>query len=156
MIQLNNTSGQRAVLKTQMSFTILGTSTHKPRLSNSIASYRFLMQYWNMDMIGVYESFKILFLDCKHRVFVIYDLSKDAMNTMADKQPALLVSLPDVDFVYMIVAHNCPAGNPRPSQVDFTLVQKLERFREEYDISVLDYLIINRQKYFSFADRGLL
>ncbi len=56
----------------------------------------------------------------------------------------------------LILAHNHPSGNLRPSQEDIDLTEKLKEAGKSLDIPVLDHLIISDQSYFSFADKGIL
>ena len=56
----------------------------------------------------------------------------------------------------MILCHNHPSGNLRPSQADIDITRKLKRAGESLDIAVLDHLIIADNGYFSFADEGKL
>ena len=56
----------------------------------------------------------------------------------------------------VILCHNHPSGNLRPSQADIDITRKLRRAGESLDIAVLDHLIIADSGYFSFADEGKL
>lgn len=56
----------------------------------------------------------------------------------------------------IVVAHNHPSGNLTASQADISLTQKLKEGGKLLDIQVLDHVIIAGQKYFSFADDGLI
>ena len=54
----------------------------------------------------------------------------------------------------IILCHNHPSGNLKPSQADIDITKKLRKGGESIDISVLDHLIISDQGYYSFADQG--
>lgn len=56
----------------------------------------------------------------------------------------------------IIVAHNHPSGYLTPSKADLDLTQKLKAGGQLLDIQVLDHLIFAGQKYYSFADEGLM
>lgn len=56
----------------------------------------------------------------------------------------------------IILCHNHPSGNPKPSQADIDLTKKLKRGGDELEISVLDHIIIAENKFFSFADEGMM
>jgi DNA repair protein RadC len=62
----------------------------------------------------------------------------------------------EVGAISMIVAHNHPSGNVRPSKADEALTQKILIGSKYMDIKLLDHIIIGREGYFSFADEGLL
>ena len=56
----------------------------------------------------------------------------------------------------IVLAHNHPSGNLKPSEADRRLCNKIVRAAKLLDIQVLDNLIISRYGYFSFADEGEL
>ncbi|HYV95665.1 MAG TPA: DNA repair protein RadC [Chitinophagales bacterium] len=56
----------------------------------------------------------------------------------------------------LVLCHNHPSGNVSPSQTDIDLTKKLVKAGETLDIKVVDHLIIGENKYYSFADEGLL
>lgn len=56
----------------------------------------------------------------------------------------------------IILAHNHPSGNLKPSQADKNLTEKLVNAGKAIDILVLDHLIISSEGYFSFADESLM
>lgn len=62
----------------------------------------------------------------------------------------------------LILAHNHPSGDPRPSNADRLLTEELKKAADVMRVRLLDHVIIgapapNRKKpYFSFADDGLL
>ena len=56
----------------------------------------------------------------------------------------------------MIVAHNHPSGDPRPSASDLRLTRKLYNVLEAIDVAFLDHLIFAGGRMFSFRQAGLL
>ncbi|MBN2746709.1 MAG: DNA repair protein RadC [Bacteroidales bacterium] len=56
----------------------------------------------------------------------------------------------------IILCHNHPSGNLKPSESDIQLTKKLKEGGLLLDISVLDHLIFGENAYFSFADTGLI
>lgn len=71
------------------------------------------------------------------------------------------VSIPDifrcaVEYSALLVAHNHPSGDPRPSEADTTLTGRLVRAAEALDVMLLDHLIFAQDRMFSFRQAGLL
>jgi DNA repair protein RadC len=56
----------------------------------------------------------------------------------------------------IIVCHNHPSGNLRPSESDTKITRKIKEAGSLMDIQLLDHLIISDKDYFSFADNGLI
>lgn len=56
----------------------------------------------------------------------------------------------------IIVAHNHPSGEVKPSKVDINMTDKLKKAANLCDISLLDHLVVSGQKFCSMADDGVL
>ncbi len=56
----------------------------------------------------------------------------------------------------IVVCHNHPSGNLKPSEQDIYLTRKIKEAGKLLDINLMDHIIIANNKYFSFADEGLL
>ena len=53
---------------------------------------------------------------------------------------------------YVILVHNHPSGDPKPSQEDIELTKILVKAGKILGIEMLDHVIVSRQGYFSFRD----
>ena len=56
----------------------------------------------------------------------------------------------------LILVHNHPGGDPKPSVQDQELTKKMQRAAQEMDIRVLDHIVVTDHDYFSFQAQGLL
>lgn len=56
----------------------------------------------------------------------------------------------------IIVAHNHPSGNLTPSDLDRTVTDMLVKAGNVVGIKVMDSLIITKNGYFSFLEKGLM
>ncbi len=54
----------------------------------------------------------------------------------------------------LILVHNHPSGNLKPSEADQRLTQRVQQIGRELEIPLLDHLIYTDAGYFSFADEG--
>ncbi len=54
----------------------------------------------------------------------------------------------------MILVHNHPSGNLKPSEIDKELTKKISQAGKLFDITVLDHIIITSESYHSFVDNG--
>ncbi|WP_299889811.1 DNA repair protein RadC [uncultured Lacinutrix sp.] len=103
-----------------------------------------------------HEEFWIIYLNNSNKVIQKKQLSKGGIaGTLVDVRLALKTAL-ELGAVSIVLAHNHPSGNLKPSRADKELTQKLKTATESLDIKVLDHLIITESTYFSFADEGIL
>lgn len=56
----------------------------------------------------------------------------------------------------VVLVHNHPSGDPEPSEDDLTITKRLIEAGKILGIEVVDHVIIAKNNYFSFKDRGLL
>ncbi|HLW21173.1 MAG TPA: DNA repair protein RadC [Cyclobacteriaceae bacterium] len=57
---------------------------------------------------------------------------------------------------YLILVHNHPSGNLKPSQADIQLTRRLVEVGKNLELLVLDHVIFTDVGYFSFADESMI
>jgi len=103
-----------------------------------------------------YEVFSVLFLNRANKINHFEIISKGGITgTVADPRVILKRAL-EMDAVSLILCHNHPSGNLRPSRADEDLTAKIKEAARYLDIKVLDHIIVSEDGYYSFADSGLL
>jgi DNA repair protein RadC len=103
-----------------------------------------------------YEEFWVLLLDRANQVIDKMNISEGGMSgTVADPKKIFKIAL-DNNASSIILAHNHPSNNLKPSNNDIQLTKKIIEAGKVLEISVLDHLIIGNDKYFSFADESLI
>ena len=103
-----------------------------------------------------YEEFWVLLLDRANQVIDKVNISEGGMSgTVADPKKIFKIAL-DHNASSIILAHNHPSNNLKPSNNDIQLTKKIIEAGKVLEISVLDHLIIGNDKYFSFADESLI
>lgn len=128
----------------------------KVKIKNSQSAYDSFLNSWNKQTIELQEEFKILFLNRNNEVLGIYNLSKGGTaQTIVDIKLLFAVALKS-NAHSIILAHNHPSGNLKPSDADKNITAKIKKAGKYLDISILDHLIISRTSYLSFADDGIL
>lgn len=103
-----------------------------------------------------HEVFAVLFLNRANRINHFEIVSEGGITgTVADPRIILKKAL-EQNAVSLIVCHNHPSGNLRPSRADEMLTQKLKEAAQLLDITVLDHIIVSEMGYYSFADEGCI
>src|ERR1700691_4136831 len=125
--------------------------SHRPILKESKYAYDLLLQSWNENKIQLQEQFKVLLLNKALGLLGIFELSTGGIcGTVADPRLIFCAAL-KAGACCIILSHNHPSGNLRPSKADELLTQKLKEAGKWLEIAVLDHLIIGQHGYFSFA-----
>jgi DNA repair protein RadC len=103
-----------------------------------------------------HEEFWILYLNRSNRILHQMKLSQGGVSgTVIDIRIVLKHAIEKLASG-IILCHNHPSGNIKPSQNDIEITKKLRDASKIIEISVLDHLIVCDGKYFSFADEGML
>ncbi len=103
-----------------------------------------------------YEEFWILLLNRGNKILRSICISQGGLSgTVADPKKIFKSALEQY-AASVVLCHNHPSGNIRPSESDIRLTQKLKKAGSFLDLPVIDHIIIGENNYFSFADEGLL
>lgn len=103
-----------------------------------------------------YEEFWIIILNRGNVVKRTLKISEGSLaGTVADPKKIFKLALEE-NASSVILCHNHPSGNVQPSAKDTEITQKCKNAGLFLDLPVLDHIIIGQDKYFSFADEGLL
>lgn len=127
-------------------------SVDRPKITNSKDAYKLLL-YDLADLRT--ESFKILLLNRGNRVIKTVNISNGGISATIVDPKVIFKSAIDHQACSIILSHNHPSGNLKPSAADIQLTKKLKSSGEILSISVLDHLIISERGYFSFADESM-
>ncbi len=102
------------------------------------------------------EVFAVLFLNQANKIKNFKIMSRGGISgTVADPRIILKQAL-DESATALILSHNHPSGNLKPSQADLDLTHKIKTAASFFDIRVLDHIIVSDEGHYSFADEGRL
>lgn len=125
----------------------------RPGISSSHDAFE-LLQSELSDL--AYEEFWVLLLNRANRLIGKKKISAGGVSgTVADPKLIYRSALESLASG-IIVAHNHPSGSLIASKQDIELTHKLIQAGKMLDIQMLDHLIIAGNKYFSFADEGMI
>ena len=125
----------------------------KPQITSSNDAYKIIAPIL-MDL--AHEEFWILILNRNNIVIGKEKISSGGVaGTVVDAKNVFLRAIQKERATGIILCHNHPSGNLKPSQADILLTKKIKGGGQLIDITVHDHLIISEKGYFSFADDGI-
>ena len=131
-------------------------ASERPCIKSSKDAASLLQKNWDESKIDFIEQFKVVFLNRANRVLGIFEVSSGGVSgTFVDAKLVFVAAL-KANSSGIIISHNHPSGNLKPSSADEQLTAKLKQGGTYLDIKLLDHLIITSEGFFSFADEGLL
>jgi len=124
-----------------------------PRITSSAQAYELLSDILtDLD----HEEFWVILLSRSLKVKDRVCISRGGLSgTVVDQR---LIFKPAIEKLAscIILCHNHPSGNLRPSQSDIDLTKKVVRTGATLDIPVNDHIIFSDDGYFSFSDEGMI
>lgn len=125
----------------------------KPKLESSLSAFN-MIKGELQDL--PHEEFWVLLLNRSNRLIKKKRISEGGVSgTVADPKIIFKLALDELASG-LILAHNHPSKNLKPSDSDLSLTKKLKEAGKLLEIAVLDHIIVAGQQYFSFTDEGLI
>lgn len=125
----------------------------RPRIASSRDAYEQIQPYL-LDL--PHEEFWLLLLNRANEVIKPVQVSQGGVSgTVADPKIIFKFAIENLSSAIILV-HNHPSGNLKPSEADKELTRRLFNAGKLLEIPVLDHLIFTDGGYLSFADEGML
>lgn len=103
-----------------------------------------------------HEVFAVLFLNQGNRIIDYKIISSGGISgTVVDSRIILKTAL-ELGATAIILCHNHPSGNLKPSNADTSITQKIKAAALLMDIKLMDHIIVSNEGFYSFADDGIL
>ncbi|MEZ5059376.1 MAG: JAB domain-containing protein [Saprospiraceae bacterium] len=125
-------------------------------IGNSVDAYKIFYQLWNKGTMELREDFYVMLLNRANKAIGIFHLSKGGITATVVDIKLLFGVVLKTAAQSIILAHNHPSGNLKPSEADKELTRKIKEASTLLEITVLDHLILTKDGFYSFADDGLL
>lgn len=102
------------------------------------------------------ERFHILFLNLKYQLIAAEEHQHGTINHTPVYPREILARALALNASAVILVHNHPSGDPKPSEADIKLTDELSKILKISDITVYDHLIIGKSGIYSFRQNGLM
>ena len=133
--------------------TLIRTALERPQYltPQQLACY-LLPQYGAASV----EQFGIVMLDTKHRLIRVKVVAVGSLDSAVVFPREVFREATTASAAAIVLFHNHPSGDPRPSKDDLLLTYRMLRAGDIMGIDVIDHLILADQRYYSLAEAGEL
>ena len=100
------------------------------------------------------EHFLVMYLNQSNHPLKVECISNGGTTHVIADPRIIFKKALEINATCIIVGHNHPSGNPRPSSDDRHLTRQLISAGKLLDIIVKDHIIIGNEYYYSFLDHG--
>lgn len=126
------------------------------KITSSDDVARIMRSFFDVDQIAYREFFYIIYLNRNNEVIGVFKASMGGISyTVVDTKlvfgQAFLIGASGI-----ILCHNHPSGNLKPSNEDINLTTKIDNGCKYLDIQLLDHVIMTETSHYSFKNEGLL
>lgn len=119
-----------------------------PRAAENLLSYKLADKE--------HEVFAVLFLNSQHELIEYKEMFTGTIDGASVYPREVAKKALEVNAAAVILSHNHPSGNPKPSQADIDITKRLKDALALIDIRVLDHIIVGHGKTASLAQMGLI
>jgi DNA repair protein RadC len=102
------------------------------------------------------EVFRVIFLNRKNELVSDQDVFQGGLTGSAVYPAEIMKLALNSNAAALVFVHNHPSGDPQPSAEDRNLTKNLVWAAQLLSVQVLDHIIIGNNRYFSFADEGVI
>jgi len=143
------------IAEIQLNYIRSKETINQHKISNSKDTEAFFRGVWSNKMDYI-EEFYLLLLNRNNSINGYINVSKGGTaGTVVDLKIVFQAAL-KTNSQGIIMAHNHPSGNTKPSEADIILTKRIKEAGKLMEIQILDHIILTAEGYFSFADEGMM
>lgn len=102
------------------------------------------------------EQFRLFFLDRKCFLICEEIHQKGTLDQVPLYPREVLKRALELNATHLIMVHNHPSGDPKPSSADIEITHHLKNSLSPFSIHIVDHFIIGMGSHFSFREHGLI
>lgn len=127
----------------------------RPKVESSYDAFNIFWEHYDHETIEHVESCYLLILNRANKVLGCAKLSTGGVSSCIMDVKVIFQHALKANASGIIICHNHPSGNLRPSDADVQVTRKIKEAGKLLDIELLDSLIITPERtFYSFADDG--
>lgn len=124
-------------------------------ITSSDVAQNFLEPFFD-DVKDVQEKFVAVFLNKANKTVGVKTIGTGGRSGVMVDVAIIAKYALDTLCSGVIVCHNHPSGNLKPSKADLKITKELESALKLFKISLLDHLILVNNSHLSFSDKDLI
>ena len=152
--------GKLSTLKNLVPEVKLRVTRGKKAISDTIKSFtdgaEIFKRFIGKNKIETQELFAVAYLNQANKVLGVYVHSIGSISSVSVDVRLVLAGALQMGAVSLILCHNHPSGNLRPSEADEKMTKQLMKAASTHNINILDHIIITKDSHYSFAENGML
>lgn len=132
-----------------------GEKLEQTEIKNSLLAAEYCRNFYFEDL-EIYESFFLMMLNPSNAVIGWAKIAQGGVSTAIVDPKIIAKYAIDSLCSNVILCHNHPSGNKKPSEADKNLTKRIKEGLLLFDIKTLDHIILTKNDYYSFSDNDLI
>ena len=124
----------------------------KPQITSSKDTFNYMCPVM-CDI--VHEEFWAIFLNNSNKILKRIKIGQGGITSTTVDIRLIMKSALEYLATGLIICHNHPSGNLKPSEQDIKLTNRIKNAGDILNISLLDHVIITTNNYYSFVDNSM-
>lgn len=137
----------------QLKVKVTATKGDEFYIKNSDDIVQVLRNVFNSDTIQWTEEFIIVCLNRAHKVIGTCKVGLGGFTGVVCDPKVIMTIALQSSATSLILAHNHPSGNLKPSDADRKMTDKIKQACNLLDIILLDHIILTDESYYSFTEQ---
>lgn len=117
--------------------------------------FKFLNQYFRLNE-RTEEYIYLLGCDTKGHSLGIFELSHGTVNSSLITPREVYMKALLCGASTIVLAHNHPSGDPTPSELDISTMEKIKSAGEVLSVPLMDFIVCGDNCYYSAKEQGYL
>lgn len=156
ILRLEPTNRLLQVAEVEITYSHKVKPSDQPKITNSREASEIFKACIPSGVMDHHEQAWVILLSKANKVLGVIQLSSGGVGgTVADIKIIFQAAI-KANASGIIFGHNHPSGNLTASQADLNLTKKLKAAGLIMEIPLVDAMIVTSEKYYSFADEGIL
>lgn len=126
----------------------------RKKVNCAVDAYQILLNTHDENTIDFTETFRVLYLNQSNHVVGCNTISKGGITSTCVDVRNIMQGALLTNAVALILGHNHPSGNTKPSREDEQITNKIVQAGQTLNIRVLDHIVYSRENYCSFSEEG--
>lgn len=169
IIEVLNDSNDEDIVKNLLKIKGIGTGKalavaaalelgkrHSKHLKAPIRKPEDIVPFVRNYAVSQKEHFLVVTLNGGHEIIQIHVTSVGTLNRSLIHPREVFNEAIKENAAAIILCHNHPSGNVTPSEEDIVATRLLVEASQIVGIEILDHVIVDREKHFSFMEHGLI
>ena len=144
------------VAEVQLSYRNTVPYDKRTKIRDAKDAYKVMLKTHDDGTLDYIETFKVLYLNQNNHVLGCRTISEGGLASTCCDVRTILQGALLTNAVAMILGHNHPSGNSKPSREDERITDQISKAAQLLNIRVLDHIVYTRENHFSFSDQGRL